>query len=57
MMTLLSKEFATFKEDSQQGPTVQRMNSAQCYGAVWMGGEFRGAWIHVYVWLKLYMYG
>ena len=23
-------------------------NSAQCYGAAWMGGE----WIHVYVWLS-----
>ena len=26
-------------------------NSAQCYVAVWMGGEFGGEWIHVYVWL------
>ena len=24
-------------------------NSAQCYMAVWMGGELRGKWIHVYV--------
>ena len=24
-------------------------NSAQCYVAAWMGGEFGGAWIHVYV--------
>ena len=24
-------------------------NSAQCYGAAWMGGEFGGEWIHVYV--------
>ena len=27
-------------------------NSAQCYMAAWMGGEFRGKWIHVYVWLN-----
>ena len=27
-------------------------NSAQCYVAVWMGGEFGGEWIHVYVWLS-----
>ena len=27
-------------------------NSAQCYAAVWMGGEFGGEWIHVYVWLS-----
>ena len=27
-------------------------NSAQCHGAVWMGGEFRREWIYVYVWLS-----
>ena len=27
-------------------------NSAQCYVAAWMGGEFRGEWIQVYVWLS-----
>ena len=27
-------------------------NSAQCYVAVWMGWEFGGEWIHVYVWLS-----
>ena len=26
-------------------------NSHQCYMAAWMEGEFRGEWIHVYVWL------
>ena len=29
-------------------------NSAQCYVAAWMGGEFGGEWIHVYVWLSLF---
>ena len=29
-------------------------NSAQCYMAAWMGGEFGGDWIHVYVWLSLF---
>ena len=24
-------------------------NSAQCYVAAWMGGEFGGEWIHAYV--------
>jgi len=24
-------------------------NSAQCYVVAWMGGEFGGQWIHVYV--------
>ena len=27
-------------------------NSAQCYVAAWMGGEFGGEWIHVYVCLS-----
>ena len=27
-------------------------NSARCYVAAWMGGEFGGEWIHVYVWLS-----
>ena len=27
-------------------------NSAQCYVAAWMGGEFWGEWIHVYAWLS-----
>ena len=27
-------------------------NSAQCYAAAWMGGEFEGEWIHVHVWLS-----
>ena len=27
-------------------------NSAQCYMVAWMGGDFGGQWIHVYVWLS-----
>ena len=27
-------------------------NSAQCYVAACMGGEFGGEWIHVYIWLS-----
>ena len=27
-------------------------NSAQCHVAAWLGGEFGGEWIHVYVWLS-----
>ena len=27
-------------------------NSAQCYVAAWLGGEFGKEWIHVYVWLS-----
>ena len=28
-------------------------NSAQCYVAAWMGGEFDGEWIHTHEWLSL----
>ena len=27
-------------------------NSAQRYVAAWMGGEFGGEWVHVYVWVS-----
>ena len=27
-------------------------DSAQCYAAAWLGGEFEGEWVHVYVWLS-----
>ena len=27
-------------------------NSVQCYVAAWMGGEFEGDWIYLYVWLS-----
>ena len=27
-------------------------NSAQCYVAAWMGGEFGGEWIRIYAWLS-----
>ena len=27
-------------------------NSAQCYMAAWMGGEFEEEWIHEYAWLS-----
>ena len=29
-------------------------NSAQYYVAVWLGGEFGGGWVHVYVCLGLF---
>ena len=29
-------------------------NSAQCYMADWMGGEFGGEWIRVYAWLSCF---
>ena len=29
--------------------------SAQCHMAAGMGGEFGGEWVHVYVWLSLFV--
>ena len=31
-------------------------NSAQCYVAAWMGGEFGGEWKHVCVYVCVYVY-
>ena len=31
-------------------------NSAQCYVAAWMGGEFEAEWIHVYVRLNPFVH-
>ena len=31
-------------------------NSAQCYLAAWMKGEFGGEWIYEYVWLSLFLF-
>ena len=37
---------------SNKGLLRSTGNSAQCYVTAWMGGEFGGEWIHVYVWLS-----
>ena len=44
MYTLLYLKWITTK-DLQ----YSTWNSAQCYVAAWMGGEFGGEWVHVYV--------
>ena len=43
MYTLLYFKWVTNSFLSSTG------NSAQCYVAAWMGGEFGGEWVHVYV--------
>ena len=43
---------SVLKMDNQQGPTVSTGNSAQCYMAAWMGGEFGGERIHVSAWMR-----
>ena len=47
MHTLLYLKWITNKD-----LLISTGNSAQCYLAAWMGGEFGGDWIHVYVWLS-----
>ena len=39
-----------FKVDNQQG-LYSIGNSAQCYVADWMGGEFGGEWVYVYIFI------
>ena len=46
MYTLLHLKWIT-----NQDLLCRTGNSAQCYLEDWMGGEFGGEWIHVYVWL------
>ena len=47
MYTLLYLKWITNKE-----LLYSAWDSAQCYAAACMGGEFGGEWIHVYVWLS-----
>ena len=44
MYTLLYLKWITNKD-----PPYSIWNSAQCYVAAWMGGEFGREWIHVYL--------
>ena len=39
-----------FKWITNEDHLYSTENSAQCYVAAWMGGEFGGERIHVYVW-------
>ena len=43
---------AVFHMENQQGPADSTGNPAQCHVAAWMGGEFGGEMMHVYVWLN-----
>ena len=47
MYTLLYLKWITKKD-----LLYSTWNSAQCYEAALIGGEFGGGWIHVYVWLS-----
>ena len=43
---------ATLEMDNQHSPTVQHRELCATLCAAWMGGEFGGEGIHVYVWLS-----
>ena len=47
MYTLLYLKWIT-----NEGLLCSPWNSAKCYVAGWMGGEFGGEWVHVYAWLR-----
>ena len=38
--------------DNQKDLLYSIGNSVQCYVAVWMGEDFGGEWMHIYVWLS-----
>ena len=42
---------AIFKMEHKNVP-YSKGNSGQCFMAAWIGGEFGGEWIHVYIWLS-----
>ena len=48
MCTLLHLKWITNKD-----PLYSTWNPAQCYVAAWMGGEFGGEWIHVYIYMAM----
>ena len=41
--------YTVFEMNNQQGLLCSTWNSAHCYVAAWMGGEFGGEWILGYV--------
>ena len=41
-----------FKWITSKNLLYSTWNSAQCDAAAWMGEEFGGEWIHVYIWLS-----
>ena len=47
MYTLLYLKWTTNKD-----LLYNTWNSAQCYVAAWMGGEFGREWVPIYVWLS-----
>ena len=50
MYTLLNLKWITNKDI-----LYRTGNFAQCHEAAWMEGEFRGEYIHVYVWLSCFV--
>ena len=43
---------AVYKRITKKDLLHSTWDSTQYYVAAWMGGEFRGKWIHVCVWLS-----
>ena len=41
-----------FKWITNKNLLYSTWNSAQCHTEAWMGGEFKGEWVHIYIWLS-----
>ena len=46
------KYYTTTKRITNKDQLYSTGNSGQCYVVAWMGGDFGGEWINVYVWLN-----
>ena len=52
MVTSREKEEAGVNRSTRLTDTkhyTQAQGTAQCYVAAWIGGEFGGEWIHIYI--------
>ena len=52
LYTIYMYTFLYLKQITNKDLLYSTGNSAQCYMAAWMGEEFEGKWIYVYVWLS-----
>lgn len=50
--TLIRNVFGVIKWITNKDLLYSAWNSVQCYKAAWMGGESRGEWKCIYLWLS-----
>ena len=54
LLPLTSLTFYKDKEKSRQECFLEKSWFAQCSASAWVGGEFGGELIHVYIWVSLF---